>query len=80
MAETQQFACLNGHQFMAWNEDGSIADLANHFCPLCLGAVIGEVPLDSRILAPVQASLPPDCPKCGSPGGSVVQHMCREGG
>lgn len=52
----QQFACGRGHQMMAWKEDGSIADLTGHFCPLCLGAIVGHGALiDSRILAPVQA-------------------------
>lgn len=44
---------------MAWEPDGSPADLTGYFCPLCMGAIVGHGDMiDSRILAPVQPAAP----------------------
>lgn len=51
----QLFACGHGHAMMAWDENDEAADLAGHFCPLCLGEIVGHGDIvDLRILAPVQ--------------------------
>lgn len=53
----QQFSCGRNHQIMAWEADGKPANLEGLLCPLCLGQVKGYADLiDSRILAPVQAT------------------------
>jgi hypothetical protein len=53
---SQQYACGNGHQMMAWYRGGEPADLEGFLCPLCLGRVNGyETMIDPNLLAPVQA-------------------------
>ena len=57
MSEKMRFACGHGHAITAeltW-ADGAEQDLTGHFCPVCLGQVVGfENEVDGRILAPMQ--------------------------
>jgi hypothetical protein len=51
----QEFACGVGHFIVAYKDDGEMVDLEGHFCPLCMGKVVGYGDtIDPRILAPVQ--------------------------
>lgn len=55
MNRVQEFGCGNGHYVMAWKNNDDPADLTGHFCPICMGVIIGhEELIDLRILAPVQ--------------------------
>ena len=54
----QQYACAHGHQLTGWDGNGKPVDLTGFFCPICMGQIIGhEDMIDSRILAPVQATV-----------------------
>jgi hypothetical protein len=51
----EKFGCTYGHVISARNAVGAPIDLAGHFCPVCMGAIVGAgMLIDPRILAPVQ--------------------------